>query len=76
MDAIIAKKKEEELKERDLKVSDPFAVKLSNMPNCTTEEDIKEAMAIYGEVKKCRIPTNRETGRPLGFAIVVFGTIE
>jgi cold-inducible RNA-binding protein len=46
------------------------------MPNSTTEEDITEAMAKFGEVKKCRIPTNRDSGNPLGFAIVVFAKIE
>jgi cold-inducible RNA-binding protein len=46
------------------------------MPNSATEDDISDAMREFGEVKKCRIPTNRETGRTLGFAIVVFSKIE
>jgi len=46
------------------------------MPDATTEDDIIEAMSKFGEVKRCRIPTNRETERPLGFAIVVFSKIE
>jgi len=71
------KKLQEQLRERDQNeqqksIPDPYAVKLSNMPNATTEEEIMDAMKKFGLVKKCRIPTNRETLRPLGFAIVVF----
>jgi hypothetical protein len=65
-----------EINEPAKMLPDPYAVKLSNMPNATTEEEIMDAMKKFGLVKKCRIPTNRETGRPLGFAIVVFDAPE
>merc|ERR1711957_259734 len=64
--------RERDQNEQQKSIADPYAVKLSNMPNATTEEEIMDAMKKFGLVKKCRIPTNRETLRPLGFAIVVF----
>ena len=73
---VIRRKQAEAELESQKKVIDPYAVKLANMPNSTTEDDITEAMSKFGEVKKCRIPTNRETNKPLGFAIVVFSKIE
>ena len=35
-----------------------------------SQEDIREVFAEYGTVKRVAIPTDRETGRPRGFAFV------
>lgn len=73
MAKIIADKQKADLDKRDEKIIDPYACKLSDIPNSVTEEDIEVTMTQkFGKVKRCRIPTDKDRGRPLGFAIVVF----
>lgn len=43
---------------------------VGNLPFSATEQEIVEAFAEYGEVKSVKIPTDRESGRPRGFAFV------
>ena len=43
---------------------------VGNLSFNATEEDIREAFAQYGEVSAVNIITDRETGRPRGFAFV------
>ena len=43
---------------------------VGNLPFSATEEEIREAFGEYGEVKSVKIPMDRETGRPRGFAFV------
>lgn len=43
---------------------------VGNLPFSATEQEIIEAFAEYGEVKSVKIPMDRETGRPRGFAFV------
>ena len=37
-------------------------------------EDLSSVFAEYGSVKRVQLPTDRETGRPRGFAFVEMGT--
>ncbi|MBN2476215.1 MAG: RNA-binding protein [Pirellulales bacterium] len=43
---------------------------VGNLSFNATEEDLREAFAQYGEVSSVNIITDRETGRPRGFAFV------
>ncbi len=43
---------------------------VGNLPFSVSEQAISEAFAEYGTVKSVKIPTDRETGRPRGFAFV------
>ncbi|MGK7907373.1 MAG: RNA recognition motif domain-containing protein [Synechococcus sp.] len=43
---------------------------VGNLSYRATREDIQEVFAEYGTVKNVTIPTDRETGRPRGFAFV------
>ncbi len=43
---------------------------VGNLPFSATEQEIVEAFQEYGEVKSVKIPMDRETGRPRGFAFV------
>lgn len=43
---------------------------VGNLSYTATEEDIRQAFASYGEVSSVKIITDRETGRPRGFAFV------
>jgi RNA recognition motif-containing protein len=43
---------------------------VGNLPFSATEQEIVEAFTEYGEVKSVKIPMDRETGRPRGFAFV------
>lgn len=43
---------------------------VGNLPFSATEQDITQAFSEYGEVKSVKIPTDRESGRPRGFAFV------
>ncbi|UFP94549.1 RNA recognition motif domain-containing protein [Gloeobacter morelensis] len=47
-----------------------MTVFVGNLPFSVTEQDITEAFSEYGTVKSVKIPTDRETGRPRGFAFV------
>jgi cold-inducible RNA-binding protein len=43
---------------------------VGNMSFDMSEEDLRQAFAVYGEVSSARIITDRETGRPRGFGFV------
>jgi len=43
---------------------------VGNMSYDTTEDDLREAFAAYGEVTRVNVIMDRETGRPRGFAFV------
>ena len=43
---------------------------VGNLPFSSTEEDLKDAFGRHGTVGSVNIITDRETGRPRGFAFV------
>ncbi len=47
---------------------------IGNMSFDTTEDQLREAFEAYGEVTSVNIITDRDTGRPRGFAFVEMGT--
>jgi RNA recognition motif-containing protein len=47
-----------------------MSVYIGNLSYDVTEEDLKSVFAEYGTVRRVQIPTDRETGRPRGFAFV------
>ncbi|WP_413168427.1 RNA recognition motif domain-containing protein [Capilliphycus salinus ALCB114379] len=50
-----------------------MSVYVGNLSYQVTEEDLRSVFAEYGTVKQVSIPTDRETGRPRGFAFVEMG---
>ena len=51
-----------------------MSIFVGNLSYQVTEEDIQSVFAEYGTVKRINIPTDRETGRPRGFAFVEMET--
>lgn len=47
-----------------------MSVYVGNLPFQVTSEDLQKVFADYGTVANVKIPTDRETGRPRGFAFV------
>ena len=47
---------------------------VGNLSFKTTEDGLVNAFAAYGEVKRATVVTDRETGRPRGFAFVEMGS--
>ncbi|MEH2146031.1 RNA recognition motif domain-containing protein [Nostoc sp.] len=47
-----------------------MSIYVGNLSYQVTEEDLKRAFAEYGTVNRVQLPTDRETGRPRGFAFV------
>lgn len=43
---------------------------VGNLPYTSTEDEVRELFAQYGEVVSCALPTDRETGRPRGFGFI------
>jgi cold-inducible RNA-binding protein len=43
---------------------------VGNLPFSVSEQTISDAFAEFGTVKSVKIPSDRETGRPRGFAFV------
>ena len=43
---------------------------IGNLSFSTTESDLRQAFAAFGDVSSCSVITDRETGRPRGFAFV------
>ncbi|HSM83069.1 MAG TPA: RNA-binding protein [Nodosilinea sp.] len=43
---------------------------VGNLSYDVTREDLERVFAEYGDVKRVSLPTDRETGRPRGFAFV------
>ena len=73
------KKREEEKMQDSIPVEDAYTVKLRNLSNDITEDDIKNSMKKFGEIVKVKIPVeelrNGKT-RNRGFAFVTFKYIE
>lgn len=51
-----------------------MSIYVGNLSYQVTEEDLKRAFAEYGTVNRVQLPTDRETGRPRGFAFVEMDT--
>src|SRR5687768_2436898 len=47
---------------------------VGNLSYNTAQADLEAAFAAVGEVREVAIPTDRETGRPRGFAFVTMGS--
>ncbi len=43
---------------------------VGNLPYRSSEEEVRELFAQYGEVNSVKLITDRETGRPRGFGFV------
>lgn len=43
---------------------------VGNLPFSSSEEEVENLFAQYGEVVSCSLPIDRETGRPRGFGFV------
>ncbi len=43
---------------------------VGNLPFSSSESDVEQLFATYGEVVSVALPTDRETGRPRGFGFV------
>ena len=43
---------------------------VGNLPHSTTESELREVFAVYGQVDNVSIITDRDTGRARGFAFV------
>ena len=51
----------------------PVRLFVGNLPYEATEAEIREHFGTIGPVTYCYLPTDRETGRPRGFAFVEYG---
>jgi RNA recognition motif-containing protein len=51
-----------------------MSIYVGNLSYKVTEEDLRTAFAEYGKVSRVQLPTDRETGRPRGFAFVEMET--
>lgn len=51
-----------------------MSIYVGNLSYQVTEDDISQAFAEYGTVKRVQLPTDRETGRVRGFAFVEMST--
>lgn len=49
---------------------------VGNLSFNTTEEDLRDAFGVFGTLTDVFVATDRETGRPRGFAFVTFSTAE
>ena len=47
---------------------------VGNLPFSSSEEDVRELMAQYGQVESVNLIQDRETGRPRGFGFVEMET--
>ncbi len=47
-----------------------MSIYIGNLSYQVTEEDLRETFAEYGKVNRVQIPSDRDTGRPRGFAFV------
>lgn len=47
-----------------------MSIYIGNLSYSAKEEDLESVFSEYGEVKRITLPTDRETGRPRGFAFV------
>lgn len=49
---------------------------VGNLPFTAGEDEVRELFSKHGTVESVSLPTDRETGRPRGFAFVTFSTAE
>jgi RNA recognition motif-containing protein len=49
---------------------------VGNLSFQTTSQDLQDVFAQHGEVTDVHVPTDRESGRPRGFAFVTMGSKE
>ncbi|MBU7587053.1 MAG: RNA-binding protein [Nostoc sp. TH1S01] len=47
-----------------------MSIYIGNLSYQVTEDDLRMAFSEYGKVNRVQLPTDRETGRPRGFAFV------
>lgn len=47
---------------------------VGNLPFSTTQDELQDLFAEYGTVTDIHLPSDRETGRPRGFAFVTMGS--
>lgn len=47
-----------------------MSIYVGNLSYSATEQDLEGVFSEYGKVKRITLPTDRETGRPRGFAFV------
>ncbi|MGF1498838.1 MAG: RNA recognition motif domain-containing protein [Elainellaceae cyanobacterium] len=47
-----------------------MSIYIGNLSYDVTQEDLMEVFAEYGSVSRVSLPTDRETGKPRGFAFV------
>lgn len=78
MKAIIAKKNAE-TQDEEKKIPDPKGIRLTELPNGITEEELLEAIVEkFGQVERCFMPMEmgRTSMRNRGFAIINFKRVE
>lgn len=51
-----------------------MSIYVGNLSYDATADDVNEVFAEYGTIKSTHLPTDRETGRPRGFAFVEMST--
>ncbi len=51
-----------------------MSIYVGNLSYEVTEADLNVVFSDYGSVKRVHVPTDKETGRPRGFAFVELGT--
>lgn len=51
-----------------------MSIYVGNLSYEVTQDDLSQAFAEYGTVKRVQLPTDRETGRLRGFGFVEMGT--
>ena len=55
-----------------LPVIDPYTVKVRKLDNEITESELRDAMQIFGEITRCRIPMDEERGCNKGIGFITF----
>jgi RNA recognition motif-containing protein len=53
-----------------------MSIYVGNLAYSISQEDLTQTFSEYGTVKRIQIPTDRETGRPRGFAFVEMSSDE
>lgn len=51
-----------------------MSIYVGNLSYQVTQDDLSNVFSEYGTVKRVQVPTDRETGRPRGFAFVEMDT--